>query len=242
MDLVFCMAGLYRRFRAAGYSEAKFLLPWHGRPLLASIVEAMLVGGAFDRVLLVANERDAALRDRILEAVRPSGVGADDLAFIGDTDGQASTAALAVEFLDRRGASTDRRVVFHNIDTLIAGREWNAVGELLTRCDGWIDTFPADTPAYSYVAVDAQQRVTAIREKEVISPHATTGCYAFADRERFRAEAARCGRSGNERYISDVYAAMLAAGADIRAGLPQPQHQTLIFGTPAEYEALTGAR
>ncbi|MFW5753119.1 MAG: hypothetical protein ACOCYV_03640, partial [Planctomycetota bacterium] len=181
MDLVFCMAGLYRRFREAGYIEAKFLLPWHGRPLLASIVEAMLVGEAFDRVVLIANERDVPVRDRILEAVRPAGVGAEDLVFIGDTDGQASTAALAVEQLEQRSASPDRRVVFHNIDTLIIGRDWNAVGELLTRCDGWIDTFSADTPDYSYVAVDAAQRVTAIQEKEVISPHATTGCYAFAD-------------------------------------------------------------
>jgi CTP:molybdopterin cytidylyltransferase MocA len=54
------MAGVYRRFREAGYTTPKFLLPWRGRTVLDHILDGLLHGGAFAQVVLVANRRDEA--------------------------------------------------------------------------------------------------------------------------------------------------------------------------------------
>ena len=58
MNLVFCMAGLYKRFRDAGYTTPKFLLPWDGRPVMEWIVARMYDPAVFAGVVFVANRRD----------------------------------------------------------------------------------------------------------------------------------------------------------------------------------------
>ena len=58
--LVLCMAGLYQRFRDAGFTTPKFLLPWHGTPLIEHILGHMLDPAAFDAIFCVANKRAVA--------------------------------------------------------------------------------------------------------------------------------------------------------------------------------------
>lgn len=231
--LALCMAGVYRRFRDAGYQTPKFLLPIPGsRPTILGTIASELVGerpsGA--RVLLVANRRDEAHADAIRAAV-PGGV----LQFVGDTDGQARTAMVAAQLALDLGWGGEP-FVLHNVDTVLYDRDLDAIGEVLRGCDGFIDVFDADSPAYSYVKLDAAGFVTEMAEKVVISRHATTGLYGFRSPEAYLAAAeATTGRSSGEFYVSDVYAAMLARGARIRVD-PTPR-RTLILGTPAEYEA-----
>jgi CTP:molybdopterin cytidylyltransferase MocA len=236
INLVFCMAGLYRRFREAGYETPKYLLPWRGQPVLRHVVGHIATNPVFARCLLVANRREEGSADAILAAVQGLGLGAADLHFIDDTDGQASTARIGLELLD----DPRRPVAFHNVDTLIRERDWAAMATQLAASDGYIDVFPADEPVFSYVSLDPAGFVTAIREKVVISSHATSGFYAFRDPQAFLADCQACQTSGGERYLSDVYARMLARGARIAIGGADSPEHTLIFGTPAQYEALCG--
>jgi NDP-sugar pyrophosphorylase family protein len=240
MNLIFCMAGLYRRFREAGYTEPKFLLPWHNATVLHHIVGELSRSEAFDQILLVANRRDRPYRDRILAELGPLGIGEERLVFVGDTDGQAATASTGIDLLDAIAAPADRRVVFHNIDTLVCGRDLRAVAALLQRCDGWIDTFTSADPAFSYVRCDDRDRVIEIAEKRVISDRATTGLYAFANADDFRRAVAHEDAGSGERYISDVYRSMIVDGKWIEAGCSRPE-DTLIFGTPSQYEHLIAA-
>ncbi len=241
MNLILCMAGLYRRFREAGYPLPKFLLPWQGTTVLDEILRHLLADGAFDSVLLIANERDRAFAPQVAAVLGRHGIAAERLVFTGDTAGQAETALLGVEALERIAQPHDRRVAFHNIDTVLIGRDFRAVADVLTRDAGWIDTFTANSPAYSYVALNAAGMVTDIAEKIVISPHATTGLYAFASMDEYVRHCVAARGAPGEHYISAVYKRMLAAGARLSAGTERSGECTIILGTPAEYEAARGA-
>ncbi len=245
LDLILCMAGIYRRFREAGYQQPKFLLPWGGRTILDHVLDGLLAGGAFTQVVLVANERDVLHRPDLEQALTRLGRDPRGLVFIGDTRGQAETALIGLAHRERTfGAlnngspgSSEGPVAFHNIDTVLTGRDWNTVAQQMVGLDGWIDTFTADSPAYSYVALNERGLVTEMVEKQVISRHATSGFYAFSSASCYREAAAQAATSLGEFYISDVYRALLRSGGRIGAGGAGSARDTCILGTPAEYEA-----
>ena len=227
--LTLCMAGLYSRFRDAGYTTPKFLLTVQGETILGWIVREL----APEALVLVANERDAAHADAIRGAVADAGRPDADLHFVGDTSGQAETAAIGARRVAALGHTGP--IVFHNVDTVLQGRDLATIGRVLDGSDGFIDVFDSQSAAYSYVAVDGD-RVTDIAEKVVISRHATTGLYGFhSATDYLRRAAATTHRSRGEFYVSDVYRGMLDAGADIRID-PAPK-PAIVLGTPAEYEA-----
>ena len=221
--LVLCMAGLYNRFRDAGYTTPKFLLEVEGRTILSIIVDALE-----PRVLiLVANERDRSYEGQIRQAV-----GDCELLWIGDTGGQAETAAIGA-----RAVRGDGPVVFHNVDTVLVGRDLEAIGDQLQSAAGYIDVFDSDSPVFSYVGVKGGQ-IVEIREKVVISRHATTGLYGFASAGLYlEAYEATSHRSGGEFYISDVYKTLIERGDRLVINLSSTGHKTLVLGTPAQYEA-----
>lgn len=224
-EVVLCMAGLYRRFRDAGYDTPKYLLPLGDRTILGEVIAAL---GPPRRLLLVANQRDRAWEDALRAAAPGAG-----LRWIGDTSGQAETAAFGARAVLEEG--WDGPIVFHNIDTVLRGRDLARIGERLARADGYVDVFPADDPAYGYVALDGD-RVVRIAEKEVISPHATSGLYGFASARVYLDAFAATVQTGREFYVADVYRTMLARGQRVEAD-PRPSGETLVLGTPAEYEA-----
>jgi hypothetical protein len=237
MNLILCMAGLYRRFRDAGYTVPKFLLSWEDGTILSAVLWHLRADGAFSSVLLVGNQRDSVFRPHIEAILREQGLPSDALVLIEDTGGQAETALLGAEELERRLRPSDRRVVFHNIDTILLGRDYRSIARHLDACDGYIDTFEADSPAYSYVRIGEHGLVTDIAEKRVISPHATTGLYAFSSLDDYRAAYAACRWGNGERYISSLYRSMIEAGARIHAGGSASSADTIILGTPDEYES-----
>jgi dTDP-glucose pyrophosphorylase len=234
--LVLCMAGTYRRFREAGYVTPKFLLPVGDRSVLQLVIEGLQP----ERLLLVANVRDRPHEEAIREVLALSGVPEAGLCFIGDTSGQAETAAIGATQCQELGWLGP--LVFHNIDTVLRGRSLDHIGARLAKVAGFIDVFDSDSAAYSYVTIEAG-RVTRIAEKIVISRHATTGLYAFATPAAYlEAAQATTARSAGEFYISDVYETMLARGDVIAAEPATSSQQTIILGTPSEYEQYIAQR
>lgn len=244
MNLVFCMAGVYRRFREAGYATPKFLLPWRGTTILEEIIRQILgtnpIDSPFRSVCFVANERDQSWHEQLVRVLNGFKIPSSAVRYVQDTPGQAATALLAGPLLrSLRGEHAhDEPVVFHNIDTILIGRDFDELRRTLQQVDGYIDVFDADSPSYSFVQATPAGRVTEIVEKKVISRHATTGLYAFASWRLYETWAAQTTAAGNEFYISDVYKRMLNAGLDIRMNTSSTDHQTIILGTPTEYEAL----
>jgi dTDP-glucose pyrophosphorylase len=234
------MAGLYQRFRSAGYTTPKFLLPWQGGTVLDHILTTMLADGAFRRVLLVANRRDEEHASALQAILKKHGLTPEGLSFVPDTRGQAETAQLGARALLERFDAQDEAVVFHNIDTILLGRDFHAAATALAWCDGYIDVFVSDSDRYSYVQVGDNGVVTDIAEKRVISRHATSGLYGFHSASHYLAWAAATTSAG-EFYISDVYRHMIERGCRITINRARPQERTVIVGTPEEYEALARA-
>lgn len=226
--LVLCMAGVYRRFKEAGYRTPKYLLPAPAGTVLAWILRELRPTAP----ILVANERDQAWADAIVDAVGQP----HTLLWTGDTRGQAETAALGARAAEAAGR--EGPIFFHNVDTVLFERDLTALGAALAHAEGLIDLLEADHPGYSYVRVDARHQVLEIAEKRVISRLATTGLYGFASpRLYLEAAQATATTGGGEFYISQVYAHLLARGARLLAPPPTAEQGTLILGTPAEYEA-----
>ena len=178
------------------------------------------------------NSREFAYEQAILAAVPGA-----QAVWVGDTRGQAETAAVGAQIARENGWNGP--LVFHNVDTVVTGRNLPQIGNFLGERDGYIDVFRADSNAYSYVALDAQDppEVTQIAEKVVISPWATTGLYGFSSPEAYLNWMEHARPNSREFYISDVFAAILAAKGRIAAGTPTAAQQTIVLGTPAEYEA-----
>ena len=233
MHFIFCMAGLYSRFRAEGYTTPKYLLEWENATILDSILEQLNPSSFSRQVWFLANRRDIAFKKDLEDVVRAHGISPDNISFIADTKGQAETARLAIEtFLFEK--DRDCPVVFHNIDTILKGRDGEIIKNSLIHYDGYIDIFDADSPAFSYVDIDKEGRVSRIAEKIVISNHATTGLYGFKSANIFLDNYNKTEFSSKERYISDIYAGMdriVAGPLQKRADF-----DTIILGTPQEYE------
>lgn len=252
MNLVFCMAGLYQRFRSAGYAMPKFLLPFRGKTTLEHVVGEIVLSaggqGQFACIVFVANERDRAFVpdiDRVLDTLGLAGRGIKThVAWVPDTKGQAHTASIGVDELEHAMGtqSLSSPVLFHNIDTIIRGRDFRVIGaEFDSGADGYIDCIDSDAPQYSYVATSSepgmQSVAVEIREKVVISRNATTGLYGFRSAADYRAWAKGVDYA-KEFYISDVYRAMLRQGRRVAINTSHAGHETIIVGTPAEYESL----
>ena len=235
MHLILCMAGRYQRFRDAGYTQPKYILPWREEPILAHVLKH-LQSEWLEHIVLVANKNDISYQEEILSIARPFGIIPENILFVDDTDGQAITAQIGCRHLDKMYAPTAPSFLIHNIDTVVTNRHWSHIARQLKQCDGWIDTFPEEGKQFSYVAVDDSDMMTEIREKVVISPHATSGLYGFADLRRFAAVVDELDQPSGEYYVSDVYRHMHQNGAQFSVGRSGGQQQTFIFGTPAEYQ------
>jgi hypothetical protein len=146
------------------------------------------------------------------------------------TSGQAETVLAAAPHIGPRD-----RLVIYNIDTHVRP---GALGAATLDGDGCIPCFPGEGDGWSFVAADPDGRVTAVREKERISPHASVGLYAFRDLAtyRFAYDATPVPQSGagrGERYVAPLYTTLVDHGHDIRMVSLAPG-DVVPLGTPAE--------
>jgi dTDP-glucose pyrophosphorylase len=241
MDLVICMAGRNTRFHDLGYDIPKYLLPFPKATVIQSIVNSLNISNIFDRIYLVAHERDIYFKDELVRALNDSGISGDNLFYIGETRGQAETAYLATKLISK---SEDFQVVFHNADTILFNRDLIYFTELLDFNSGFVDTFYANSEKYSYVELN-EDKIINIVEKKVISNHATSGLYGFAScreyQKYFLELKSRSNSTSNfqEVYISDVIKHMIRSGKKFKTKLNSIDQKTLVLGSPKEYiEAL----
>ena len=224
------MAGRGDRFQRAGYRDPKMLILARGRTLLewslCSLPMQLCTRLVF--VGLAEHERSYELSTRVGRLL-PIGVEVRWHWLEQVTRGQAETALLAEAQVD-----PDRPLVIFNIDTRFTSR---SLAEALINpaWDGVLGAFPSHEPRFSFAAVDSSGRVTDVREKEPISPHALTGLYTFRHPADFfdtaRDWIARDQRVRGEFYIAPMYTALIAAGR--RCALDHAESVD-ILGTPEE--------
>lgn len=225
MILILTMAGHSQRFIDEGYKIPKYLFPWGSRSILWTILDE-LSSGFFD-TYLIANLRDQHFMPHVEAIMESRHIPRENLYLINDTSGQAETAYTALELLKYPNIP----IVFHNIDTVLYGRNITHIEESLQKGSGYIDVFSSNNQSYSYVLVDPKtQRVTEIAEKIVISNLATSGLYGFVNSNAFLDHYdPKC------IFITDVYRNLLNSHGKIFVSEPHSEEDTVVLGTPSEY-------
>jgi capsule biosynthesis phosphatase len=233
LQMVVPMAGRGSRFQQAGWVTPKPLIQVRGRPMYAWAVDSLplIHAGRLVFVLLSSQPEFEDLKADILRRYAPY----DPVvcAVPRPTEGQSATVLAAKAHLDPA-----LPLLIHNADTAFqAGPEW--VTDAFDRgLDGALLVFRSDEKRWSYARENAEGWVVEVREKEVISPWATTGAYWFRKGSDFiaAAEARIQGgrREGGEYYVGPLYNDLAARGARIRN---YPVRELYCFGTPEDLEA-----
>ena len=228
VNLVICMAGYNTRFHDVGFDIPKYLLPWNGKTIIHDILKNL---GPTKQTILVANNRDKYFNDQLIETIEPLGLTSDNILYIGDTKGQAHTAAIGMTQLDHMSLPT----FVHNADTVVTGRNFDEIVKLMDDIyDMYVDVFVGNSPKYSYVRA-YENIVTEIVEKKQISPYASSGLYGFSSAHLYLNYCNEYVQEKPELYISDVIQSMI--DGDMRAYMNSlgNYQETIVLGSPQEY-------
>ena len=232
---IITMAGFGRRFIEAGYAIPKYRIVVHDRTLFAwsmLSLRSFIESGA--KFVFVMRAEDNA-RDFVQDAAARLGI--SDVSIIdlpAPTDGQATTAIAAKSAI----AEPHRPVLIYNIDTFVHPDMLPAEA---VKGDGWIPCFAAKGDAWSFAAATATGRITEVREKVRISPHATVGLYWFGSFDLYEGAYLRhYSKASNiemgERYVAPLYNTLIAEGRDIYLH-DVPAAAVIPLGVPADVEA-----
>lgn len=231
MNLILTMAGTYERFKKEGFMIPKYFLPWEDKNILSKILyEFLYKSNDFKFILLITNKIDHKYLVHIKSCLKKINFENYHILEISTSSGQAETAKIGIDYLSSNPSLAKNPVVFHNIDTLLHGRDFSKINDDLVMYDGHIDVFKSANPEYSYVLLNNDNFVEEIVEKIVVSDYATSGLYGFKDYTIFLDY-----YENHHKYISEIYSAMILKGKKIKASINFSEDQTIVLGTPDEY-------
>lgn len=226
------MAGFGNRFREAGFDVAKYRIPALGRPLfdwsMLSLSAFTEQGWCYSFAMRAADEGAPFVRERCAAL----GITIEALIELdAPTDGQATTARVLAERADPCAP-----FVVYNIDTFVRPGAMTPPS-ILAGTDGWLPCFAGPGDGWSFARLADDGRVTELREKTRISPHATVGLYWFSSASLFLETYDRYFASGNEekgeRYIAPMYNQLIGGGKDVRIAELKFSDVGML-GTPAQ--------
>ena len=228
VNLVICMAGYNTRFHDVGFDIPKYLLPWNGTTIIHDIIQNL---GETHQTVLVANKRDVYFKDQLLETIKPLGLNESNILYIGDTKGQAHTAAVGIGQLHE----TELQTFIHNADTIVKGRSLGSIADSMNDMyDAYIDVFVGNSPKYSYVRA-FEETVLEIVEKKQISPYASSGLYGFLTASMYMSYYDSCIQQNNELFVADVIQNMIASDRRVFMNGLGNNQETIVLGSPQEY-------
>jgi dTDP-glucose pyrophosphorylase len=239
--IVIPMAGESRRFRDAGFTTPKYMLPLAGQTLFSWSIrsfERYFINQQFLFIILSSPETRAFVRKEtkllgiehvhIVELAKP-------------TTGQAVTVELGLKSLG--SAALDAPITIFNIDTIRPGFSTPEQFDV-DAVAGYLEVFRGPGEHWSFVEpADDALRVARTTEKERISDLCCTGLYYFESgacyAETLGAQRALPdgGRVRGEQYIAPMYNRLIEAGREVRYRLIESS-EVEFSGTPEEYDNL----
>ncbi|GAA4726356.1 glycosyltransferase family 2 protein [Brevibacillus fulvus] len=229
MNIVLPMAGLGHRFRAAGYEQPKQLINVLGKPMFYWALDSLRPFVRIDKMIFVCLREHLEafpLKNAIYRYCPQAKIVSLDCVL----EGQAKTV-LAAKMLMK----PDEPLLIYNCDTFMYTRKTPIWSRRNTGSDGVISVFRASDDCFSYVQLDPTGLVKQVKEKEVISPYATTGLYQFA-KARYFVEAAEEAIASHDRikgeyYIAPLYNRLIDKGFRFEI---DPVHACFPLGTPEQ--------
>ena len=236
LNIVIPMAGAGSRFEKEGYKDPKPLIPVNGTPMIKVVIDNMRPSRPHRFIFICQQAHVAAygLRPK-LSAWAP---GCEIVEINGLTEGAACTVLTAKKLIDN-----DDALMIANSDQYVDASIDEYLGVLdAGNLDGLIMTMWANDTKWSFVGLDANNLVTRVVEKQVISNEATVGIYNFT-RGRAFVEAAESMIANNERvnnefYVAPVYNQLIRKGARIGIhSVGKVGDGMYGLGTPADLKA-----
>jgi hypothetical protein len=236
--IVIPMAGLSRRFAAAGYDKPKYMLEAHGRSLFDLSVLSFRAYFSTHRFLFVA--RAVGDTESFVRA-RCAALGIVDWQIVlldEPTRGQAETVALGLERIDYDRTAP---LTIFNIDTFRP--EFRYPDFRGQAVDGFLETFVGEGSGWSFVRPTApgSDSVAESTEKRRISEYCCTGLYHFSSGDDFYLAYKTASAlpietlDGGEIYVAPLYNLLIAEGRDIRFTVVE-NADVIFCGVPAEYQ------
>jgi dTDP-glucose pyrophosphorylase len=214
LQIVVPMAGRGSRFANAGYTTPKPLIPVGGRPMIQWVIENTRPQRAHHFTFICLTEHLEKFPEVPAELKRIC-PGCNIVAVRAVTEGAACTVLLAKNFInsdDPLMIANSDQIVDLNIDDYLAAGDAPDVS-------GLIMTFWADHPKWSYCRMRADNSVSEVVEKQVVSNEATVGIYNFRQGKDFVRAAenmiAKDLRVNGEFYVAPVYNQLIGEGSKV---------------------------
>ena len=229
MNIVVTMAGAGSRFRSIEHTLPKPLIPAFGEPMYRHAVRSLPLDMAAKLIFIIlddahANHLEADIVGQF-NAYAPIVIRIPQL-----TRGQAETMLAAEPHL-----AFNLPLLVHNADSAFVCANFEDVHQSM---DGGLHVFASTEERWSYARTDADGRVVEVREKVVISDHASTGTYYFRSSiQAFELAKAAIANNETERgefYIAPLFNKMIEARQNVRV---IPVDAYVCYGTPADLEA-----
>ena len=202
LNIVIPMAGAGSRFVDAGFTAPKPFIDVCSVVMIERVLENLKVSNA--RYILIARDEhlvsEKASFERLREKYNCEILTVDKL-----TEGAACTILLSCWFINN-----DESLLLANSDQIVEMNIADFINDSIERkLDGSILTFPANHPKWSYAKTDSNGHLVELREKELISEHATVGLYYYQRGKDFVNSAiqmiANNDRVNNEFYTAPAY-------------------------------------
>jgi dTDP-glucose pyrophosphorylase len=232
LNIVIPMAGAGSRFVQAGYVKPKPFIEVCGKMMIERVLDNLNLDGC--RFILIARAEHLVSEQDSIETLRAR-YNCHVLSTAKLTEGAACTILLGARMINNEDP-----LLLANSDQIVEADLHRFIADCGARgLDGSILTFHADHPKWSYAKVDENGYLVTLREKQVISKHATVGLYYFRRGKDFVNSAiemiANNDRVNHEFYTAPAYNYSLQAG--LKIGIYEiPESEMFGLGTPEDLE------
>lgn len=202
INIVIPMAGAGSRFVQAGYLKPKPFIDVCGVVMIERVLNNLKMNNA--RYILIARNEHLVSEKASFECLRKK-YNCEILTVDKLTEGAACTILLSCWLINN-----DEPLLLANSDQIVEMNIADFINDSIERkLDGSILTFSANHPKWSYAKIDGNGHLVELREKEVISEHATVGLYYYQRGKDFVNSAiqmiANNDRVNNEFYTAPAY-------------------------------------
>jgi UDP-N-acetylglucosamine diphosphorylase / glucose-1-phosphate thymidylyltransferase / UDP-N-acetylgalactosamine diphosphorylase / glucosamine-1-phosphate N-acetyltransferase / galactosamine-1-phosphate N-acetyltransferase len=232
LNIVIPMAGAGSRFVHAGYLKPKPFIDVCGKMMIERVLDNLKMDDC--RFIIIARAEHLVAEIDSMEALRAR-YNCHVLSTAKLTEGAACTILLSSWMINNEDP-----LMLANSDQIVEADLNRFIEDCDARnLDGSILTFHADHPKWSYAKVDESGYLVHLREKEVISEHATVGLYYFRRGKDFVNRAiemiANNDRVNNEFYTAPAYNYSLQAG--LKIGIYEIKESEMFgLGTPEDLD------
>lgn len=212
INIVIPMAGMGSRFLDAGYKDPKPFIDVKGKMMIERVLDNLHYQDA--KFILIARKEHFENRQDDIKKIK-NNYNVDIEIVDKLTDGAACTVLKA-----HRHINNDKPLLIANSDQIVDTSISDYINDCLDKkLDGSILTFQSDHPKWSYAKLDENKMVTEVREKVVISKHATVGIYFYSKGKDFVNATldmiSMADKFNHEYYVCPAYNHMIKEGKKI---------------------------